>query len=372
MVEPVTGCREMVMKQVRYGIIGFGGIAENRIAKEGFGLDAKRFSMNGNAGLIAAYDANSSRKHAAEALGVAWRESVDALLADPAVDAVVVATNNRSHAGLALRALQAGKHVFIEKPAGVTLREVEVLAEEAGKRRLSLGVDHMMTKNRYNVLARELLASGAIGRIGHVVLHMEFSFGMTAGEAATWRCSDRKELGGPIGDVGSHCLYMAEFLIGENIHALQCVYTPKHLGTAVEDGAIIRFETSFGTTGTIRVAFDQPRGPLAETLSNFGFEVWGAMGMMESRGTLFQLSGHDDEPVRPVLATTSEDARTVHVPKEIRNIYASQISEHAQSIISGNPMDGSEAMHNLEMVLLAHESASAGGSLKIVSGSGKT
>ena len=93
------------MKSVRYGIIGFGGIAEVRLAKEGFGLDTTRFDGNPVAELVAAYDPNPLRQHAAEALGISWRTSVEEMLRDSSIDAIVVATNNKNHAVVAQKVL---------------------------------------------------------------------------------------------------------------------------------------------------------------------------------------------------------------------------------------------------------------------------
>ena len=349
------------MVPVRYGMIGFGGIAENRIAKEGFGLDSKRFSPHPQAQLIGVCDQNPVRRSAADALGIGWYPDSEALLADASVEAVLIATNNRSHASLAKKALLAGKHVFLEKPAGVTEAEVKDLVYLAQERGLSLIVDHMMTKNSYNQLAREMILDNAIGKLEHLVLHMEFPFGIESSEAATWRCADPGELGGPIGDVGSHCFYMAEFLSDDTIVSLQCVYTPKHLSIAVEDGAIINFTTRKGLDGTIRVAFDQPRGGLNTTVQNLGYEVYGSEGAIFARATLFQLSGHADEPVGLTLESIQGTYHQKHTLGQVQNIYQSQIAEHAQAIRSGERLSGLQALHNLQLILLAHASAQAGG-----------
>ena len=60
------------MKKIKYAIIGFGGIAENRIAKEGFGCDKARFNGLPNAELVGATDMNPAREDAAKALGLKW------------------------------------------------------------------------------------------------------------------------------------------------------------------------------------------------------------------------------------------------------------------------------------------------------------
>ncbi len=345
------------MKSIRYGIVGFGGIAENRIAKEGFGLDTSRFSKNMDAMLVAACDANASRADAARALGLKWYSDFSSMIEDPTLDAIVIASNNRMHAPLARQAVLAGKHVFIEKPVGVQLDEVRELLKLAETRSLSVAVDHMMTKNTYNIEGRRLIRDKVIGDIVHIVLHMEFAYGMIESEAATWRCADPGELGGPIGDVGSHCLYMAEFLTDDLIESLQCVYTPKHLNIAVEDGAIINFTTKKGYTGTIRVAFDQPQGTGRDTLSGLGYEVYGTKGALIGEATLFQLSGYSDEPAQIRLYTKIDGKVDDFTPQRVDNIYRSQINEHAASIREGKPLNGKDALRNLEMLLQAHKSA---------------
>ena len=81
------------MKKVKYGIIGFGGIAENRIAREGFCADRKRFAPHPHAELICGTDINPGRKAAVESLGLRWYDSDEALLAREDVEAVFIATS---------------------------------------------------------------------------------------------------------------------------------------------------------------------------------------------------------------------------------------------------------------------------------------
>jgi len=345
------------MTKVKYAIIGFGGIAENRIAKEGFGVDATRFQGHAQAECVGVTDTDSERKTAAAALGLQWYESVDAVLADAQVQAVFIATNNLSHAPLAEQALRAGKHCLIEKPVCTTLAQaasLQQLARDTGK---SLAVDHMMMENAYNQRARDLIAQGALGEVNDVSLHMEFCYGATPQEAVTWRCADPAEVGGPIGDVASHCLYMAEFLLSSDVASLTCLYTPPSLDIQVENGALIQFVVKNGTQGTIRVAFNQARGGLGSTLTDLGYEVYGSEALLRACGTLFQLSGHPGEPIR--LRLERDDFKQVETITldTVLNVYQAVIGNHARSIVENKPMDGTDAVHNLELVLACHTSA---------------
>ncbi len=349
------------MKAIRYGLIGFGGIAENRIAREGFALDRDRLSPLAEATLVAATDKNATRRQAAEALGLNWYADAEALFNSAAIDAVVIATNNQTHAPLAQQALERGLPVLVEKPMATCSADAQALCKLAQAKGLSLAVDHMMTGNGYNQRARQELECATIGEVNDAVFHMEFLYGATPEEAASWRCADPSELGGPIGDVASHCLYMAEFLFQDEIVSLACIYHPKQLRIAVEDGATIRFRLAGGLTGTIRVSFADARGGLGGTLANLGYELYGSEGVLRGYGTLFQLSGHPGEPVPVRLELDRFTHREELAVGEPVNIYQHVIRRHAQSIIDGNPLDGRDGWRNLRLIEWCHASAQNGG-----------
>jgi predicted dehydrogenase len=87
------------------------------------------------------------------------------LLSDPRVDAIAVATPVQSHYDLALAALRAGKHVFLEKPLAQTSDQVRHLIEEADKRKLTLMVDHTFLYTPAVQKIRQLITEGALGDI---------------------------------------------------------------------------------------------------------------------------------------------------------------------------------------------------------------
>jgi len=350
----------MPKRKVRYAILGFGGIAENRIAKEGFACDRRRFKSLPDVELIGATDLNPGQANAAQDLGLKWYPSSEVLLQDPGIDAVFIASNNSSHYSLGRQALLAEKHVILEKPMATNLADARKLAALAARRNLSLAVDHMMIHNSFNREAQNLVARGALGEVNDICLHMEFYYGSTPEEEAAWRCSDPAELGGPIGDVGSHCLYMAEFLTGSQIRTVAAVFTPRTIKIRAENGAFIRFRMENGLSGSARVSFNDPRGALEGTLLNLGYEIYGTKKTLRAYGTLFQLSGHPDEPVRIRLELASGGASEAVRPGLIENIYQKVILNHAASIRSGRRLTGEDGVHNLKLVLAAYKSAAEG------------
>jgi len=354
------------MQVVRYAMIGFGGIAENRIAKEGFACDAARFKPLKQAVLVGATDVNAKRRRAAQALGLTWYRDAAAVLSDPAVDAVFVATNNLSHAEVARQALEAGKAVIVEKPLAPTSREARMLVKLAQKKKLSLSVDHMMTHNVLNLKARDLVSDGKLGKVNDACFHMQFAYGYDPAEAATWRCSNRAEMGGPIGDVASHCFYMAEFVLGSRIKAIRAVYFPKRMAIKVDDGAFIQCDLANGVTCSVIVSFCDPRGGLGGTLSSLGYEIYGDAAVLRSYGTLFQLSGHAGEPFKLRLELDTIARLQSFTVKRPANIYQGVIVEHAASVLNGKPMTGEDGLHNVLLCEAAHTSASKGGKTVVV------
>ena len=329
------------MAKIKYALVGFGGIAENRVAKEGYACDRNRFKALKSAELVAATDVNAARKGAAEALGLKWYDTLDAVLADKSIDAVYIATNNASHAEIAIKAMN----------------------KLAKQKKLSLTVDHMMVNNAWNIAAKGAVGKGKLGKVNDSCFHMEFAYGYDPAEAATWRCSKVEEMGGPIGDVASHCFYVAEFIFGKKIKKLGAVYYPKVMKIKSEDGAYIKFFFEDGTQGSVNCAFSELRGGLAGTLTNLGYEIYGDKAAMRGYGTMFQLSGYEDEPIKMRLEL--DDGRKVETvkPGRIQNIYSTLIENHAKSILAKKPLNADDAIHNLALCAAAHESAAKGGKI---------
>jgi predicted dehydrogenase len=92
-------------------------------------------------------------------------DSIETILADPAVQALVVATPAGTHFEIARRGLQSGRHVFIEKPLARSVAEVDQLAALAAERRLTLMVGHTFLYNPAVLFLKGLVDSGELGRI---------------------------------------------------------------------------------------------------------------------------------------------------------------------------------------------------------------
>jgi UDP-2-acetamido-3-amino-2,3-dideoxy-glucuronate N-acetyltransferase len=108
------------------------------------------------------------RADRAAAYDVPAHASLDALLAEPNLDAVAIATPAATHGALARRALEAGRHVFVEKPLCLNLAEAEALDALARERKLTLMVGHLLLYHPAFEALRELLAAGRLGPLRYI------------------------------------------------------------------------------------------------------------------------------------------------------------------------------------------------------------
>jgi scyllo-inositol 2-dehydrogenase (NADP+) len=157
--------------------------------------------------------------------------SVDEVFGDPAIDMVVVATPNDSHVELARRALEAGKHVVIDKPIAGTSAEVLALIALASKQGRVLAPFHNRRFDGDFLTVKKLAAESKLGRITLVDSH--FDRFRPIQRANTW-----KEAGGPINgllfDLGPHLLDQAMALFGVPKSVTASVRRERDV-TAIED-----------------------------------------------------------------------------------------------------------------------------------------
>ncbi len=140
------------------GVIGYGYWGPNLV---------RNFAQVDGAGVVAVCDGRQERLGVVNKLYPAVNTYTDAgaMLADPAVDAVVIATPVSTHYPLAKQALLAGKHVFVEKPFTATSAEGEELIALADERELTLMVDHTFIYTSAVRKIHELVSAGELGKL---------------------------------------------------------------------------------------------------------------------------------------------------------------------------------------------------------------
>ncbi|MFH5821574.1 Gfo/Idh/MocA family protein [Georgenia sp. AZ-5] len=196
------------LQTVRWGIIGVGDVTER---KSGPGLQrAERSELVAVMRRDGARAADYARRH-----GVArWYDDADALVADPEVDAVYVATPPDSHRDHVLRAAAAGKPVYVEKPMARTAGECEEMVAACDAAGVPLFVAYYRRAMPRFATVKRLLDDGAVGRTRAVSVRTQGVPGMWEPGHLPWRVQPQVSGGGLFVDLGSHTLDLLDHLLG--------------------------------------------------------------------------------------------------------------------------------------------------------------
>ncbi|WP_413760215.1 Gfo/Idh/MocA family protein [Streptomyces sp. MMBL 11-3] len=260
-----------------------------------------------------------------------WRE----VAADPRVRAVSVAAPNFLHREIGVALAEAGKHLWIEKPVGLDAADARAVADAVA----AAGVQGTVGFNYRNApavaAARELIAAGEIGTVTHVRIRLFSDYAAHPEGALTWRYERERGGSGVLGDLASHGVDLARFLLGEiaSLTADTAVFVPQRarptgataghiratggeLGLVENDdyvSCLLRFAS--GARGVLEAC----RVSVGEQ-NNYGFEIHGTKGAVSwdfrrmgelgvSRGTSFQ-----DQPVSTVYVGPGHGAYAAFQP----------------------------------------------------------
>ncbi len=261
-------------------------------------------------------------EQAAEQFGFAsttrdWREVVE----DPRVQAVSITAPNFLHREIGVAMAEAGKHIWIEKPVGLSTADASAVADAVSK----AGVQGAVGFNYRNApaveAARDLIASGELGTVTHIRVRLFSDYAAHPDGALTWRYELGRGGHGVLGDLASHGADLAQYLLGDitSLAADTAIFLPRRarptgataghaLATGGELGPVenedyvnclLRFAS--GARGVLEAS----RVSVGEQ-NNYGFEVHGTKGavfwdfrrmneLAVSRGTSYQ-----DQPVTTV------------------------------------------------------------------------
>lgn len=177
-----------------------------------------------------------------------------ALPSEERMDFVVIVTPNHVHFPVAKAALEAGFHVLSDKPATLNLEEARALADIVAKSGLSYGLTHTYLGYPLVSAAREIIASGGIGKVRKVFA--EYIQGWLAGEVenkqADWRTDPaRSGASGCMGDIGTHAHNLVEYVTGKVMTHVAADLSIFVDGRRLDDDGSALFRMEDGVKGTL-------------------------------------------------------------------------------------------------------------------------
>lgn len=235
----------MTEKTIGFGILGCGMIAQ---------IHRKAIEMLPNTKLIGVADYNLKRAEmfAADCGGVAY-ENYEAMLADPAIDVVCICTPSGCHCEDALTALNAGKHVVLEKPMAIRTVDADRIiktCQETGKH-LTVICQLRFSKDIQRLKA--LLESHSFGTISLCSLYMKYWRSPEYYSASSWKGTLKMDGGGALINQGIHGVDMLLYLMGDVKLEHAQVQTSFH-SIEVEDTAIAAVAYENGAIGVIEAS----------------------------------------------------------------------------------------------------------------------
>jgi predicted dehydrogenase len=259
---------------VRFAIIGPGGIADLRLAPALREVPGALLWSVHSRDISRARD--FARRHGATAPEPAFVDMA-AMLLDPMLDAVIVASPDKLHAPHAIAAAEAGKHVLVEKPMATSVAEARAMIEACRASGVQLGVGyHHRFHAGHRLLAKDV-HSGALGELRH----MRVLWSFTARNALGWRSHSEVGRWWSLATVGTHALDLTRWMMvpscGE-VTELRALCTRDVWGGPHEETAMVSMRFASGATAevTASVLFD----------STPTLEIFGTSGSAVCEGTL--------------------------------------------------------------------------------------
>lgn len=258
----------IVLDEVRWGMIGCGAVTERK--------SAPAFNKIEHSRLVAVMgrDAGKAADYAARHGVPRWYADAEALMADPEVNAIYVATPPSSHAEYAVLALQAGKPVYVEKPMACRYAECQAMNQAASAAGLPLFVAYYRRALPYFLQVKALLDAAAIGTVLAVNVRLVQSPRPADRNpnSLPWRVNPAVAGGGYFFDLACHSLDLLDFLLGAIVDAQGYAENRGELYPA-EDTVAASFKFASGALGTgfwTFAATDAGRSDSVEILGTAG------------------------------------------------------------------------------------------------------
>ncbi len=239
------------MKNVRYGVIGLKGVG---------GLHLRLAQQHADVELTALVDIDEVfvKEKAAE-LSVRGFTDYEEMLDADVVDAVSIATPHHLHAVIGLACLNAGVHVFTEKPLANRVSQADAMITTAKAKNLKLCVGHQYRTYRSPQTMKHLIETGAIGEIMRV-LWTWIEFRPESYYARDiWRGTWRHAGGGVLMNQTSHDLDLICWLIGQPVQVSALIANQLH-SVEIEDLVCANVQFANGAFGSIQLTINQPKG----------------------------------------------------------------------------------------------------------------
>jgi 1,5-anhydro-D-fructose reductase (1,5-anhydro-D-mannitol-forming) len=301
-------------------------------------------STGGQVAWVVSGDRSRANRFAAENGIAAATDSLDEMLADPAVHAVYISTTNEKHLPQALATIAAGKHVLCEKPLALSVADAARMVGAAKDRGVIFATNHHLRNAGSHLAMRDLIASGRVGRVLSVRVHHAVHL---PPHLQGWRINDASAGGGVIPDITVHDADTVRFHLGEDPAEVVAQAGVSGMGQGVEDSVMSVWTMPSGAMVMAHESFTHP-------YAGSGIEVHGTEGSIFAKGVMTQ------RPVGEVELVTAQGREVVSFATH--DLYTRAVGLFGDAVAGqGHPAaDGIDGVKSLAVALAVREAAQTG------------
>jgi len=335
------------MTPVRVAAIGVGG----------WGRTLADASRRGAGFTIVACTSRSADNRAAFAKSYGCRDlpSVEAVLADPEVEGVIITTPHSVHAEQVVAAAQAGKHVFVDKPFTLSLADARRATDACHRAGVVLAVGHQRRRQAASRGLKRLLDEDALGRVAQIEGNFSADGGFVMVKPGAWRAVPAETPGGPMTNLGIHHVDTFQYLLGPIVRVMALSRQVALTGVQTHDATSIIFEFASGSLGYLGTSWVHANRTAFITLHGTDAQAW-----------------HEADGARLFVGRRGEAERTA-VPLTPVDALVEELAEFARCVREDTrpEVGGEEATANVAVLAAIVESIETGRAASVASQGGQ-
>ncbi len=318
--------------------------------------------------LVACYDrAAGSADTFAKEVGCAAFDDLDAMLADPRVDVVTVATPSGAHMEPAVAAARAGKHVIIEKPLEVTLKRCDRIIRECEKAGVKLSAIFPSRFHDSSIKMKRAIDAGRFGRLTLGDAYVKWFRTQQYYDSGAWRGTWKLDGGGALMNQAIHTVDLLTWLMGpvEEIQAQMATLAHKRI--EVEDVATATLKFANGALGVIEATTAAYPGYL-KRIELHGSEGTAVLEEEDLKAWDFAKKLRSDAAIHKAMKTKKSTAGGAADPTAIgHHGHTMQFRDFVRAIRTDSTpaVDGYEGRRAVEIILSIYKSATTGRVVKL-------
>jgi predicted dehydrogenase len=337
----------MTTEQVRYALAGCGSVSQFHV---------QAIQSISQAELVAVFNRTPEKAQSvSERTGATWHADYADMLSRSDVDVVILCTASGMHAPMALEAIEAGKHVVVEKPLALTLEDAREVIRSAKEKGIILSVISQRRFEPAHQLLKKMIDHGEFGKILSGEIHVRFHRTPHYYASADWRGTPEMD-GGALMNQAIHSIDLLCWLLGQVQSVSGVVHTRVHAIRA-EDTAVGWVQFMDGAVGLIQGSTAMYPG-FAPELHIYGER--GAVRIVGSDIVTWMFEGN--QPPKPDLATAVGTSGASD-PQAIGAYYhEQQLRDITEAILDGRSplITGEDGYRALQVVLGIYESVKTG------------